>query len=100
MTQPNMNTTTAMPGTARADEATEANPLTLSVVIRCYNEVGNLEELRRRVTIACRSTCGRSYEIILVNDGSRDATWQGIVSIAKEDEQVTGLNLQETTDIR
>jgi len=75
MTQPNSNMTTATPETARADVTTEDNPLTLSVVIPCYNEVGNLEELRRRVTIACRSTCGSSYEIILVNDGSRDDTW-------------------------
>lgn len=93
MAQQKIDTIMTAPGAAPYGEASGDNPLKLSVVIPCYNEVDNLEELRRRVTNACRSACGSSYEVILVNDGSRDATWQGIVSIAEEDKQVIGLNL-------
>jgi len=81
------------PGTVPDGAASGDHPLNLSVVIPCYNEIDNLPELHRRVTEACRGTCGSSYELILVNDGSRDGTWQGIRSISEADEQVVGLNL-------
>jgi polyisoprenyl-phosphate glycosyltransferase len=45
----------------------------VSIVIPCYNEEGNLRETHRRVTQAVsRSTS--EYEIVYVDDGSRDAT--------------------------
>ncbi|MFI5201555.1 MAG: glycosyltransferase family 2 protein, partial [Candidatus Kapaibacterium sp.] len=43
----------------------------LSIVIAVYNEEEVLAELERRLTAALRAM-GRSYEIILVDDGSRD----------------------------
>jgi undecaprenyl-phosphate 4-deoxy-4-formamido-L-arabinose transferase len=43
----------------------------LSVVIPVYNEEANLPELLDRLT-ATLAPLGRSYEIVLVNDGSRD----------------------------
>jgi len=43
----------------------------LSVVIPVYNEEANLPELLDRLTAAL-VPLGRSYEIVLVNDGSRD----------------------------
>jgi dolichol-phosphate mannosyltransferase len=43
----------------------------ISVVIPIYNEEENLPELRRRVTAALDST-GEQWELVLVNDGSRD----------------------------
>ncbi|HKI86056.1 MAG TPA: glycosyltransferase [Thermoanaerobaculia bacterium] len=45
--------------------------LDLSLVVPVYNEEESLEELLRR-TIAMASGLGRSWELILVNDGSRD----------------------------
>jgi len=45
----------------------------LSVVIPVYNEADNLPELIDRCIAACRTT-GRSFEIILVDDGSRDSS--------------------------
>jgi polyisoprenyl-phosphate glycosyltransferase len=84
-----MGTSGLLPTSADRDR----NVPKLSVVIPCYNEVDNLTELHRRVTDVCRIVCGMSYEIILVNDGSRDATWPRIVSIAECDGCVVGLNL-------
>src|SRR4030095_13698466 len=43
----------------------------ISVVVPIYNEQENLPELRRRMTAALDST-GEQWELILVNDGSRD----------------------------
>jgi dolichol-phosphate mannosyltransferase len=43
------------------------------MVIPCYNEEGNLRETHRRVTQAV-SREGIEYEIVYVDDGSRDAT--------------------------
>lgn len=45
----------------------------LSVVIPIYNEAGNIENLYSRL-ISVLDHCGKSYEIILVNDGSCDGT--------------------------
>jgi undecaprenyl-phosphate 4-deoxy-4-formamido-L-arabinose transferase len=45
----------------------------LSIVIPVYNEAGNLENLYSRL-ITVLDKYGKSYEIILVNDGSRDGT--------------------------
>jgi undecaprenyl-phosphate 4-deoxy-4-formamido-L-arabinose transferase len=43
----------------------------ISVVVPVFNEEANLEEFLRRVT-AVLDASGRSYEVILVDDGSRD----------------------------
>jgi len=45
----------------------------LSIVVPVYNEAGNLENLYSRLTQAL-DAYGKPYEIILINDGSRDAT--------------------------
>jgi undecaprenyl-phosphate 4-deoxy-4-formamido-L-arabinose transferase len=45
----------------------------LSIVVPVYNEAGNLENLYSRL-ISVLDKYGKSYEIILVNDGSRDGT--------------------------
>ena len=43
----------------------------VSVVVPVFNEEGNLEEFLRRVT-AVMDSSGKPYEIILIDDGSRD----------------------------
>jgi glycosyltransferase involved in cell wall biosynthesis len=45
----------------------------LSVVVPLYNEDGNVFELHRRIHEALESI-GRSYEIIFIDDGSKDGT--------------------------
>ncbi|MDD5678068.1 MAG: glycosyltransferase family 2 protein [Kiritimatiellae bacterium] len=47
----------------------------VSVIIPVYNEVDNVERLCARLHAAL-SRIKRTYEIILVDDGSRDGTWE------------------------
>jgi len=45
----------------------------LSLVVPCYNEAENVAAFQQAV-IAAFDGCGYDYEIIFINDGSRDAT--------------------------
>jgi dolichol-phosphate mannosyltransferase len=65
----------------------------LSVAIPCYNEEVGIPELYRRVTAACGAAVGDSYELILVNDGSRDGTWNVIRALASADPHIIGIDL-------
>jgi dolichol-phosphate mannosyltransferase len=64
----------------------------LSVVLPCYNESEVIVETHRRVTAVCVQL-GRPYELIVVNDGSRDDTWAKLLQLAKTDRQLVAINL-------
>jgi len=65
----------------------------LSIVVPCYNEEGCLEALYGRLTAAARSSVGEDYELVLVNDGSRDGSWLTMRQIAGNDPHVAAVNL-------
>lgn len=65
----------------------------LSVVAPCYNEEAGLGEFVRRMIAACEAIAPGDYEILLVNDGSRDATWPCIRAQAATHGNIVGLNL-------
>jgi dolichol-phosphate mannosyltransferase len=65
----------------------------LSVVATCYNEEAGVDEFVRRMVAACDALAPGDYEIILVNDGSRDATWRRIRDLAATHRAIVGLNL-------
>src|SRR5262245_26707264 len=67
--------------------------IALSVVVPCYNESGNIAELWRRVTEACRDQVGIDYEIVLVNDGSKDASWAEMKALREGDPRIVAVNL-------
>ena len=54
----------------------------LSVVVTLYDEEGTIEELHRRVS---ETLAGRDYELILVDDGSRDGTWELVERLGAQD---------------
>jgi polyisoprenyl-phosphate glycosyltransferase len=64
----------------------------LSVVAPCFNEEGVLPEFLQRVR-SVLDGLGRSSEIVLVDDGSRDRTWQVLVNAAAEDKRVVAVRL-------
>jgi undecaprenyl-phosphate 4-deoxy-4-formamido-L-arabinose transferase len=57
----------------------------ISVVIPVFNEEESLPELLRRTHSACEQT-GCDFEIILVDDGSRDKSAQMLTEAANQDE--------------
>jgi glycosyltransferase involved in cell wall biosynthesis len=56
----------------------------ISVVVPVFNEAENLEELQRELAGALERT-GRSFEVILVDDGSTDSSWDILQSLQKKD---------------
>jgi len=64
----------------------------ISVVVPCYNSERTIGELARELaTVLPR--CAGSYELILVNDGSEDRTWQSILDLAAQYPWVRGMDL-------
>lgn len=64
----------------------------ISVVVPIYNEQENLPELVRRTTAALDSI-ERAWELILVNDGSRDRSAQMIREFHEKDPRIKLINL-------
>lgn len=64
----------------------------LSVVLPCYNEEAVIAETHRRVSAVCTAV-GRTYEIVVVNDGSRDGTWTELRRLAAGDSHLVAVNL-------
>ena len=64
----------------------------LSVVVPCYNEEAVLPAMHERLSRACAGL-NLPYEIVLVNDGSRDRTWALMEEIAARDPRAVCVNL-------
>ncbi|MDQ3246827.1 MAG: glycosyltransferase family 2 protein [Pseudomonadota bacterium] len=65
----------------------------LSIVVPCFNEEPCIDVLHQRLTAAAAGAMGDDYEIVLVNDGSRDASWALMERIAAADPHVVAINL-------
>ena len=90
----------------------DARAVALSVVVPCYNEEQVLRTLYRRTRDACEALeplgrgsdgnggddggdggDGGGWELVMVNDGSRDATWALMTALAAEDPRVVAVDL-------
>ena len=65
----------------------------LSIVVPCFNEEGCLEVLHQGLGAAARDAVGEDYEIVLVNDGSRDGSWGIMRALAEKDPHLVAVNL-------
>jgi polyisoprenyl-phosphate glycosyltransferase len=65
----------------------------LSIVVPCFNEEACLRELHQRLGAAARIAVGEDYELVLVNDGSRDGSWPLMQRMASEDPHIFAVNL-------
>jgi len=65
----------------------------LSIVVPCYNEEPCLDALYQRLSASARAAAGGNYEIVLVNDGSRDASWPLMQRLAEADPRLVAVNL-------
>ena len=67
-------------------------PESISLVIPCYNEEDVLPELRRRLQeLVAQYTC--PVEVVLIDDGSKDQTWNIINQYATEDTFIKAIRL-------
>ena len=64
----------------------------ISVIVPVYNSHSTLRELTQRL-IASLSKLGAAFEIIYVNDGSRDQSWETIQDLSQMHSQVRGISL-------
>jgi len=64
----------------------------ISIVIPVYNSQDNLIELARQIHDALAQM---SYELILVNDGSKDGSWGIIAQLCSQNHNVIGVNLRK-----
>jgi len=62
----------------------------ISVVVPVYNEASCLRELYRRLQ-ASLETITRDFEVVMVDDGSRDESWTVVSELADQDRRVKGL---------
>jgi glycosyltransferase involved in cell wall biosynthesis len=65
----------------------------LSIVAPCYNEELSLPQFVSRTIAAATAAVGDSYELILVNDGSKDHTWSCILALSTAYEGIVAVNL-------
>jgi glycosyltransferase involved in cell wall biosynthesis len=65
----------------------------LSVVIPLYNERENVDDLCRELTASLEAT-GRTYEVLLVDDGSTDGTLEFLLEIEARDPRLRVLRLR------
>jgi dolichol-phosphate mannosyltransferase len=68
---------------------------TLSIVVPLFNEADNVDELLRRMRNVIRglSVAPAAYEIVLVDDGSRDATLEKLLTAAHDDPHLRVISL-------
>lgn len=77
-------------------------PIAISVVIPVLNEAGNIPELGRILVQVLADLCRRegvpedAFEIIFVDDGSTDASWELVEAHHRQDPRVGGLRLSRS----
>jgi undecaprenyl-phosphate 4-deoxy-4-formamido-L-arabinose transferase len=65
--------------------------LEVSVVVTVFNEAGSLEELCRRTIEAL---AGRDFELVVVDDGSTDGSFQVVERLHEADARIRGVRLK------
>ncbi len=69
-----------------------SKPASISVIVPVFNSEPILPELIQRLALAVEAVCP-AYELILVNDGSRDRSWEVIQRLSSKYPWVHGINL-------
>ena len=71
-----------------------SNSISLSILAPCYNEEKNLNEFYDRINTTLKKLSLQNYEIIFIDDGSGDKSWDIIKEKRTVDKNVKGIKLQ------
>lgn len=69
-----------------------SNNIALSVIIPIYNEQDNIPELYERLSNVVNKITNNSYELVFINDGSRDLSLIRLKELALKDNHVFYIN--------
>lgn len=69
------------------------SPVELTVIMPAFNEEENVGRLYQRL-VEHVAALGREFELIFVDDGSKDATYARLVALAKSDPRVVVIKLR------
>lgn len=69
-----------------------AGPETLSVVAPTYNNAGTIDELHQRLR-RVTDDLGMQLELVFVDDGSKDGSFEKVVALAERDRSVRAIEL-------
>jgi putative glycosyltransferase len=68
-------------------------PMKISVVATLYNSAPHLREFHERISTVAQKLVGDDYELVLVNDGSPDASLESAVALAEDDKKLVVVDL-------
>jgi len=75
-------------------KSTKLAASSISIVVPVYNGEATLDELTTRIKTVLAPVV-EHFEIILVNDGSKDSSWEVITRLSEQNEIIRGLNLMQ-----
>lgn len=67
----------------------------ISIAIPCYKSAKTIMDVVKNIDLVFQEHTEHEYEVILVNDGSPDNTFEVIHHICQENNKVTGVNLSK-----
>lgn len=68
-------------------------PVLITVAIPCYRSTDTLPDVVKEIRTEFAARPGYDYQLVLVNDGSPDATMETIRALAEEDDKIIGVDL-------
>ena len=66
----------------------------ISIIVPVYNSEDCLEELNNQIFVALQDF---NYELILVNDRSKDKSWEKITSLVENNKRIKGISLKKNS---
>ncbi|MCG3178020.1 MAG: Dodecaprenyl-phosphate galacturonate synthase [Phycisphaerae bacterium] len=75
----------------RRSQSSDAAP-DVSIVVPLYNEVDALPQLHERI-VAAMAPLGRTWELVMINDGSTDGTGECLAKLAAADPHIVAVEL-------
>ncbi len=70
-----------------------SNNIAISIVVPLFNEEESLPELFAWIKRVCQKE-QRSFEVVFVDDGSKDKSWEVVETLSKENPEVVGIRFR------